>query len=145
MDEALGEADFDRLLAGSVGEAWERCLPLWRRRGRIEDLPRNRHVGIYRVSPEKWLGRAFAEAFLADWPFVVGELSSTDPVAVACAHDALEYMIRFWEPVPDAVWAISASIPDWVRRELDDCPYRYNTFTGRTLGELFRFEYDQDL
>jgi hypothetical protein len=137
--------EFDRLLAGSVSEAWVRCLPMWRERGRIEDLPRNVHVGSYRVSPEKWLGRAFGWAFLADWPFVAGKLSSPDPFEAACAHDALKYMMERWEVVPVGVWAISAPILTWVRQEMADCPNRYAAFSGRTLGELFRYESEQGL
>lgn len=143
MGEALEDTGFGRLLAGTVGEAWSRCLLIWRARGRIEDLPRNLHVGRYRVSAEKRLGRAFAEAFADDWPFVASQLSSTDQVEVACAHDALKYMIERWEPVPEAVWAIPVPIPEWVRQELADCPNRYAGFTGRTLGELLRFESEE--
>jgi hypothetical protein len=140
VGEAVDEAEFDRLLAGTVAEAWQRCLPVWRVRGRVEDLPRNLHVGRCRVSPEKWLGRAFAESFLEDWKFVAGRLSESDPVEAACAHDVLRYMIECWHPVPGEVWAIATPLPEWVQLELADCPKRYAGFEGRTLGELFRYE-----
>jgi hypothetical protein len=145
MSDALEYSDFDSLLSGRVDEAWDRCLPVWQVRGRIEDRPRNLHVGSYRVSPEKWLGRTFAEEFLGDWPFVVSKLSSHDPIEATCAHDALKYMIECWESVPEALWAVSVPIPDWVRAELVDCPNRYGEFSGHTLGELFRFESEQGL
>src|SRR4051812_18366692 len=93
VGEVLEDTDFDRLLAGTVVEGWSRCLPVWRVRGRIEDLPRNVHVGRYLGSPEKWLGRAFAESFMSDWPFVTSKLFSLDTAEAACAHDALKYMI----------------------------------------------------
>ncbi len=143
MLETLEESDFDRLLAGTVAEAWARCLPVWRSRGRIEDKPRNLHIFHYRVSQEKWLGRAFAEVFLADWPFVAGKLSSQDPVEAACAHDALKYMEGEGGPLSEQLWDITAPIPDWVRAEVADCPHRYAEFRGTTLGELFRFESEQ--
>jgi hypothetical protein len=144
MAESLEDTDFDRLLAGAVGEAWARCLPVWRARGRIEDLPRHVTFPRYRVSSEKWLGRAFAETFLADWQFVAGRLSSPDPVEGVCAHDMLKLMIERWELVPLGVWAISAPLPEWVCRELAAVP-SYASFRGHTLGELIRFEDEQGL
>jgi hypothetical protein len=144
-DKALDYDDFDRLLAGTVNEAWERCLPYWRERGRIEDLPRNLHVGRYQVTLEKWLGRSFAMKFQPDWQFVAGKLTSPDPVVSACAHDAIKYMIQWWDadlPAPAHLWTISTPLPEWVQQEIADCPNRYGSFHGSTLGELFRFEYE---
>ena len=146
MGEALEKIDFNRLLSGTVAEAWSRCLPVWRARGRIEDLPRNLHLGRYRVSPEKWLGRAFAEAFAADWSFIAQKLSSPDLIEAACAHDTLRYMAEGGEPVVcEGVWSVTAPIPAWIWAELSDCPHRYEAFRGSTLGELFRFESEQGL
>ena len=60
-----GDLDLDALLAGTIIDAWGRCLPLWRTRGRVEDLPRNVRKFMYRASQETLLGRAFAAAFRA--------------------------------------------------------------------------------
>jgi hypothetical protein len=144
MGEAHIDFDVDRVLSQAVSDAWDQCLLIWRKRGRVEDLPRNVCVPRYRVTPEKWLGRAFAERFLDQFSFVIHKLTSSDRIEAACAHDVLNYMIPRWEIVPEAVWTIASPLPDWIRQELADCPNRYETFQGQTIGDLFRFEYEDD-
>jgi hypothetical protein len=134
------ELDHRALLAGQIDDAWDRCLPLWRPRGRVEDLPRNVRAMMYWASPEKLLGMAFAAEFRHRYEFLVGKLTSPDPVESACAHDLLVYIFREWSEGPDPVEAVPNPIPGWVREELGH-PF-YKQFRGGTLGELFRFERD---
>lgn len=93
---------------------------------------------MYWPSEEKSLGREFAGKFRDQYTFIVGKLSSPDPVETACAHDLLSYIFdTSWEG-PDPAEIVTVPIPDWVRDELGG-PY-YESFQGSTLGELFRFE-----
>ena len=140
MDEVVAKLDYDALIAGTVSDAWARCLPLWRSRGRVEDLPRNVRRMMYWVSEEKLLGRAFAARFRVQYAFVVGKLSGPDPVEAACAHDLLKYIFETWEDGPDPAEAVTVPVPAWVREELGG--EFYESFRGSTLGDLFRFERD---
>jgi hypothetical protein len=134
------EYDYQALFSDGITNAWDRCLALWRPRRRVEDKPRNLHLPRYRVSREKWLGRAFAEEFRNDYSFLVEKLSSPDLIEAACAHDVLVYIFENWEDGPDPIQAVRVPIPAWVMKEIEN--QRYKTFRGTTLGELFRFERD---
>ncbi len=134
---------FESLLAGTVAEAWERCLPIWRSLGRIEDTPRGVHRAMYRPSAQTLLGSAFATRFHDQSAFIISKLDSKDPVEVACAHDLLVDLTR-WESNCKAIWAVTRPIMNWVRRELALDPVCYKKFRGTTLGELFRYEHEYD-
>lgn len=148
MSKQQGEAqlDYEHLLSGTVEEVWARCLPHWRPRGRVEDYPRNAHYFSYTVSPEKWLGRGFAQTFPDEIAFLVAKLRSADPTEAASAHDILFYIFvegGCADPatLPDPIATIPVPIPDWVRAEIEYG--KYESFSGGTIGELFAFEQRQ--
>lgn len=89
-DNAL---DADALLNGAIAEAWSKCLPTWIELGRVRDLSHGIRVSKYFPSFATRLGRAFAERFLDESPFLVQMLEAhpANSHEYLCAVDILEF------------------------------------------------------
>src|SRR5262249_11803543 len=81
-------------LAGTVQEAWDRCEPIWRERGRIEDG--RRETGIHRPHYEPWWGRylamEFTQKFRDDYQFLIPFLTSEDEFLRIAAVELLVHL-----------------------------------------------------
>lgn len=151
---------FPELVRGPVEEAWERCLPIWLVRGRVEDYPRDEffdedgHERAHGWSAGYELGYKFARAHAYEWEFVGRRLASAHPDEAACAFDVLRGMMYQADVLSDWDYEMEnrlkalqfpVPIPDWVRAEIAGCQNMYGQFTGSTLGELLRHEQEKNL
>lgn len=135
-------ADFLPYLSGRVEEAWARCLPVWRERGRIEDYPR----GTRRPRYLKWWGKCLAEEFAGkfrdDHEFLVRQLSSADPFIEITAVELLDYVCENFEPggLPGALLSLKHPLPRTIKEEVEgDWIYRGQTI--ETVGDLLRCDH----
>ena len=137
--------DFSALLAGEVEDAWPRCLEVWRKRGRVEDLPKGKRHTKYSADEGKRLGVAFAEKFPASVQFVTGKLSSADPVEAACAYDMTEFIAKVWlwrrreaglylADLTSLTTPIPAPFLEQIRSD-----WIYDGFKGSTIGEYIAY------
>lgn len=132
-----------RYLAGSVAEAWARCLPLWSGRGRVNDFPRAIRFTRYTASFETMLGHRFAERFADDYPFLLGFVRSGSEFEALCAFELLDFLAQhLWEtssPLPEPLRDCPLPLPEVVRCEAAaDRIYRDHGLD--TVGKLLSFE-----
>ncbi len=138
-------ADFPPYLEGTVQEAWERCLPVWRERGRIEDKPLGIRLPIYTVWWGKFLTYEFTRKFRDDYYFLVSFLSSDDEFLRISAVELLGYLCCYFgdRPIPDELLALPHTLPQQIKNEVES-----DNITRRkgidTVGDLLRFNFPPD-
>jgi hypothetical protein len=138
-------ADFPPYLAGTVEEAWARCLPVWREHGRIEDKPRGVRRPGYMPWAGKFLAKEFVGKFRDDYPFIVSLLSSPDPFIEIAAVELLDFLCVNFDDgqIPDTLLNLKHRLPETIKREVEsDCIYRGKGI--ETVGDLLRCEYGKD-
>jgi hypothetical protein len=139
------QARFAPYLAGTVQEAWARCLPLWSDRGRVNDFPRAIRFTRYSPSFETLLGRSFAERFADDYPFLLERVRSDSEFETLCAFEILDFLSQhLWETqsdLPDCLRNCALPLPEQIRREVAaDRIYRDHGLD--TIGKLLSFEHN---
>jgi len=146
MDEELDPACAP-FFSSDPRNTWERCLQEWRRRGRVEDLPKGVRVTKYNPDLGKRLGWAFAEKFPQEHGFVVQRLRSGDPVEGTCAFDVLDMMGEYLlgmttrgtgEVFPPELLDLKDPIPAQALEEIRS-DHLFSEFKGRTVGEWFSY------
>jgi hypothetical protein len=138
-------SDFPPYLEGAIHDAWERCLPVWREKGRIEDYP----LGIRYTSYMPWWGKFLAYEFVGkfrdDYPFLIPFLSSDEEFLQICAVELLGYLCCQYgdQTVPDELLSLRQSLPKQIKTEIE-CDYITRGKSIETVGDLFRFQLSGD-
>lgn len=134
--------DIEEYFYYNIEKSWDKCLKVWRKNGRIEDLPRNLRVPKYRPAFGKMLGLEFAARFKDQYSYVISKLHSNDNVESLCAFECLEYIC--WEfgygNVPIDIFDILIPLPEKIIEEIHgdaDAP----NFNGSKIGEFLRYKF----
>lgn len=126
------------MLTGHIELDWQNALAIWRKRGRVEDLPRDQRRPRYTPDSGKRLGLDFAVQYRDCFPFVISRLSTDDPFEYLCAFEVLETIC--WEfysgAVPDQLLGLDHLLPEVIQEELGG-DTEVDDFRGTTMGEYF--------
>ena len=140
-------ARFAPYLAGPVEEAWALCLPLWRKRGRVNDFPRGYHAPRYLPSFETLLGRCFVARFADDYEFLLDRIVSISETEQLCAFDLLDFLARQLyannASLPDRLSQCALPLPQQIERETA-ADSRYRDRDVGTIGKLLSFDYSDE-
>ncbi len=132
-------------LAGTIDEAWNRCLPIWRDRGRIEDYPRD----VRRPSYTPWWGKSlaykFASKFRDDYRFLIAVLDSDDDFQRMAAVDMLHYLCYEFveDPIPSELLSLHHPLPELIKSEVSGDRYARGKEI-ETVGDLLSFDFVDD-
>ncbi len=138
------EPEFESYLAGDVRAAWDRCLPVWKPLGRVNDFPKGQRRPKYTPIFGTSLGWEFVDLYRADYAFVLDRFARGDRLEVACAFEILEFMVdsrtpdNWGDTVPPRILELTAPIPARFLEQLRSDPL-YADFKGETAGEYFRY------
>jgi hypothetical protein len=145
----LGDTDlrperFEPYLAGSVSEAWARCLPVWASRGRVTDCPRGLRRTHYIPNFETMLGGRFVEKFSGEQAFLLDRFEHGSALESACAFDLLDglaqHLCAIDAPLPEALRTCALPLPQRILEEIaGDWIYRNQGLD--TVGKLLEFEH----
>jgi hypothetical protein len=112
-------------LRGDVKSAWERCLPLWRRQGSLDDR-RGAHFPSYQPTLTTQIARTFAFKFKEEHQFIASRIRSS----ATEAPFALEMLV--W------ICGELRAIPKYLFHEDTQIRARDSSASSTTLGEYFR-------
>jgi hypothetical protein len=136
---------FAAYLAGTVHEAWARCLPIWSARKRVNDRPRAIRLTRYLPSFETLLGHNFAERFADDYAFLLDRLQSGSEFESLCAFEILDFLAQHLSetqsPLPEQLRSCALRLPEQVRREVA-ADWIYRAHDLGTVGKLLSFEHN---
>jgi hypothetical protein len=134
--------DFNDYFNSSIEQVWNKCLPIWKEAGRVEDFPHGMRRGRYMPSFGKSLGIRFAEIYYEDIAFAIQKLSSHDSVEVICALGILELIAWQYDyqslQLPQQLLDIEILIPEPAISEIKS-EIHFQEFNGRTIGEFLPF------
>jgi hypothetical protein len=134
--------DLESYFTADMTGSWQRCYPVWRDAGRVNDKPHGVRYPKYIPSIGKRLGAEFASRFRGDWRMLVPKLSSDDPLVRVCAFDLLEEIAWDYycniDALPEGVAQIEAEIPEPAMSDIR-AEHLFKEFTGTAVGEFLSF------
>lgn len=133
-------------LAGTVQEAWARCLPLWSGPGRVNDFPRGIRRPRYLPSFATILGRLFVERFAHEGGFLLDRLEHGSAFESLCAFDLLDFLGQEAdpnEPLPDWLGRCALPLPAPVRDEVE-ADWIHQDRGLDTVGKLLSFDHEDE-
>jgi hypothetical protein len=145
FDTDLRPERLEPYLAGTVSEAWARCLAVWASRGRVTDCPRGLRRTHYLPNFETVLGLRFVEKFSAEHAFLLDRFEHGSSFESACAFDLLDFLAKHLHaicgPLPEALRTCTLPLPAGILEEIDaDWIYRDQGLD--TVGKLLEFEHN---
>jgi hypothetical protein len=136
-------ARFTPYLAETVEESWARCLPVWSKRGRVDDFPRGYRAPLYLPSFETLLGRYFVARFALEYEFLLDRIVSGSETEQFCAFDLLDFLARQLYAnngsLPDRLSRCALPLPQQIERETA-ADSRYRDHDVGTIGKLLSFD-----
>ena len=140
------------LVAGTVDQAWHRCLPEWKALGRVRDKSLCMQVPKYWPSFASVLGRCFIERFRDDSRFLIALLdafpiSSTEYL---CVTDLLDFMLdehAYDSPeIRDQLFALRGPLPPVVQFECQHARHYkdHADSIGQFLKRDFSHQYGEE-
>jgi len=138
--------EIPELLEGTIGQAWQKCLPEWKAFGRVRDLSMCVRVPSYWPSFAHMLGVCFVERFRGDYEFLIHRLNDypVDSSEYLCTTDLVQYML--WEHAKDEsseirerFFALTNSLPPVVQYECRGSK-QYSDYAG-SIGQFLRREF----
>ena len=109
---------FPRLTRGNVADAWERCLPIWRRDGGVDDWHGVGGRTFYTPSRARRLGRYFAKRHHQQFEWVAAQTQNDDAFIALCAVDVLLDMTPFDSQIVPHLIASTLALPESVLETL---------------------------
>jgi hypothetical protein len=138
------------LTRGDSHTAWDRCLPIWRRDGGINDM---RRIGgiptFYSPSHGYKLARVFAKRHSNDVALFLNETQNADAVTALCAIDLLCEIACVAPKTIPLVTASELRLTEFLRKTLVSdvvaCkPFNEPTPDFDTVGAYFRWQFSPE-
>lgn len=134
--------ELESYFTADVAGSWQRCYPVWRNAGRVNDRPHGVRFPRYIPSIGKRLGVEFASRFRDEWRTLIPELCSEDPIARVCAFDLLEDIAWDYycngDVLPEELTKIEIEIPEPAMGNIR-AEHLFKDFTGTAVGEFLSF------
>ena len=129
-----------------VKDAWETCLPIWRKYGRVEDWPRGVLYNMYMPSKAKQYGLKFASSFCNEHLFIINQFEKGDNITKLICFDLLTFIFhKHKKEIPKNMMTFKGEIPDEISLYHISDPEAFNDIKSNKIVDLLIFELENDL